>query len=77
MCLNLYDCQSRASRYSYGLTYLRTSEIKNQKCTIYLQKPKRKEFKHNTTENHQTTKGKQKATERNKEELQNQLENKG
>ena len=52
MCLNLYDYQLKASRYSYGLTYLKTRVTTHQKDTIDSQKPKRKELKHNTKENH-------------------------
>ena len=47
----------------------------NQKHVIGLQKPKIRQLKHNTKENHQTTKGKPEI-ERNKDEIQNQLENK-
>ena len=75
MCLSLYDYQSKASRYSNGLTYLKNRVTRNQKYTIDSQKPKSKEHKHNTKENHQTTKGKTKR-KRNKEDIQNQLENK-
>ena len=49
----------------------------NQKHTIDSQKPKRREHKYNTKENHQATKGKtKKQTERNTEDIQHQLENK-
>ena len=58
MCLSLYNYQSKASRYSYGLTYLKTRVTTNQKHKTDSQKPKRKEIKHNTKENHQTTKAK-------------------
>ena len=60
MCLSLYDYLSKASRYSNGLTHLKTRVTTNQKHATDSQKPKRKEFKHNTNENHQTTKGKTK-----------------
>ena len=63
MCLNLHDYQSKASRYSSGLKYLKTRVTTNQKHTTDSQKPKRKELKHNTKENHQTTKGKPKRKE--------------
>ena len=46
MCLNLYDYQSKASRYSYGSTYLKTRVTTNQNYTIDSQKPKTKELKH-------------------------------
>ena len=38
MCLKLYDYQSKASRYSYWLTYLKTRVTTNQKLTIDSQK---------------------------------------
>ena len=60
MCLSLYDYQSKASRYRMGLTYLKNRIATNQKHTIDSQKPKRREHKCNTKENHQTTKGKMK-----------------
>ena len=60
MCLRLYDYQSKASRYNSGLTYLKNRVTTNQKHTIDSQKPKRREHKQNTKENHQTTKGKTK-----------------
>ena len=60
MCLNLNDYLFKASRYSYGSTYLNCMVTTNQKYTIYSQKPKREELKHTTKENHQTTKGKPK-----------------
>ena len=60
MCLNLYDYQFKASRYSHGSTYLKTRVTTNQKHTTDSQKAKRKEFKHTERENHQTTKGKTK-----------------
>ena len=34
MCLNIYDYQSKASRFSSGLTYLKTRVTENQKRTI-------------------------------------------
>ena len=40
MCLSLYDYQSKASRYSYGLTYLKTRVTTNQKHTTDSQKQK-------------------------------------
>ena len=60
MCLSLYDNQSKTSRYSNGITYLKTRVTTNQKHTIDSQKIKRRELKHNTKENHHTTKGKTK-----------------
>ena len=64
MCLSLYDYQSRASRCSNELTSLKNSVTTNQKHTIGSQKPKRRELKHSTKENHQTTKGKKKGTKK-------------
>ena len=58
MCLNLYYYQSKASRYSYGLKYLKTRVTTNQKHTVDSPKPKRKKLKYNTKENHQTIKAK-------------------
>ena len=52
--LSLYNYQSKASRYSYGLIHLKTRVSTNQKHTIDSQK--NKEIKHNTKEklsNHQ------------------------
>ena len=43
MCLSSYDYQSKASRYSYGLTYLKIRVITNQKHTIDSKKQKQKE----------------------------------
>ena len=76
ICLSLqkYDYQSKASRYRKGLTYLKKRATTNKKHTIDTKKPKRREHKHNTKENHQTTKGKTEK-ERDKE-IQNQWENK-
>ena len=45
MYLNLKDYQFKASRYSYGSTYLNYTVATNQKDTIDLQKPIR-EHKH-------------------------------
>ena len=60
MCLSFYDYQFKASRYSYGLTYLKTRVTTNRKHAVYSQKPNRKELKNDTKENHQATKGKTK-----------------
>ena len=59
-CFNLYDYQSKASRYSYGLTYMKTRITTNQKHIFTKKKKERKELKHNRKENHQTAKGKTK-----------------
>ena len=66
MCLSLYDYQSKASRCSYRLTYLKTRVTTNQKHTTDSQKPKRKELKHNAQENHEITKGKMKGRRKKK-----------
>ena len=58
MCLNLYDYQFKASRYSNVSIYLNSMVITNQKHTTDSQKTKN--LKHTTKENHQTTKGKTK-----------------
>ena len=60
MCLNLYDYQSKASRYSYRSTYLKTRITTNQRQTIDSQKSEGKEEKHITKGNNQSTKGKTK-----------------
>ena len=48
MYLSLYDYQSKASRYTKGLTYLKNRVTTNQKHTIDSQKPKEREYKYNT-----------------------------
>ena len=68
MCLHLYNYLSKASRYSYRLTHLKTRVITNKKYIINSQNPKRNELKHNTKENHEITNWKKK--------LQKQPENK-
>ena len=44
---NVFD-QSKANRYSNGLTYLKSRVTIKQKHAIDSQKPKRTEHKHNT-----------------------------
>ena len=66
MCLKSHDYWSMGNRYSYASTYLKTRITTNQKHTVDLQKPKRKEFKDYKDENHQTTKGKTKKEEMKK-----------
>ena len=56
MCLNLYDYQSKASRYSKELTHLKNRATTNQNQTIHLQKPKRRGHKHKIKGNHLTKK---------------------
>ena len=64
----------KASRYRKGLTYLKNRVTTNQKHTIDSQKPKEKSM---STIQEKTIKlQKEKEKERNKEEIQNQLENK-
>ena len=58
-----YNYQSKASRYGRGLAYMKHRVTTNQKHIIDLQKPKRREYKHNAKENHQTPKGKRKRKE--------------
>ena len=55
MWLNLNNYQFKASRYSYGSTYLNSMVTTSQKYTIDSQKPKRKELKQTTKENYKTT----------------------
>ena len=57
MCWNLYNCQFKASGYNHGSTYLKTRLTTNQTHTTDSQKPKKKELKHTTKENHQVTMG--------------------
>ena len=40
MCLNFYDYQPKASRYRYGLTYMKTRVSTNQKHTLTKNKKK-------------------------------------
>ena len=44
--LSLYDYQTKAGRYSKGLTYLKNRETTNQNQTIYSQKLKGGRRKH-------------------------------
>ena len=60
MCLSLYYYQSKASRYINGPTHLKMRVTTNQKHKIDSQKSRRREVKHNSKENHQTTGGKTK-----------------
>ena len=64
---DLNDYQLKASRYSYGSTYLKTRVTTNKKYTIDSQKLVRKELKHTIKENNQTTK------EKSKEEMNKEL----
>ena len=73
MCLSHTTTSLRQADIGRGLAYMKHRVTTNQKHIIDLQKPKRREYKHNAKENQQITKGKRK---RNKEEIQNQLENK-
>ena len=63
MCLSLHDYQSKGSRYSNGLTYLKNRITTNQKHSIHSEKRKRRKHMHNAKENHQITKGKRKEQE--------------
>ena len=63
MCLNLNDYQFKASRYSYRSTYMNIMVTTNQKSKIDIKKPKRKEHKHTSKANHQTTR--EKKTKKN------------
>ena len=75
MCLSLYDYHSKASIYSYGLANLKTRVTTNQKHTIdsLNQKERDSSIIQKKSIKSQKEKGKE---ERNKEEIQNQLENK-
>ena len=52
MYLNLNDYLFKSSRYNYGSIYVKPTVATNQKPTADAQKPKRKEFKNTTKENH-------------------------
>ena len=60
MCLNLYDYQSKASRYGKGLTYFKNRATQS-KTRVDSQKTKRREQKHKI-------KGKNPPTERKRME---------
>ena len=75
MCLNLYDYLSKARRYSNGLTYLKIRVTTNQKHTIHYKKQKEKNSRIIQNKTVKPQKEKQKE-ERNKKQIQNQLENK-
>ena len=62
---NLNDYQFKISRYSYKSTYMNSIVTTKQKPTIDTQKLERKEPKHNTKENDQTTR---EETKRRKEQ---------
>ena len=70
MCMNLNDYQFKTSRHNYGSTYINPMITTNQKPTIDTQKPKRKEPKDTTKENHQTIREEKKKKTINREELQ-------
>ena len=52
MCLRLYDCQAKASRYKKGLIHLKNRATTNQNQTLHSQKLKRKVHKHKINGNH-------------------------
>ena len=56
MCLSLYDCQAKASRYRTGLTCLKNRATINQNQILHSQKLKRKVLKHKINGNHPTQK---------------------
>ena len=56
MCLNLYDCQAKASRCRKGFTYLKNNATTNQNQTLHSQKLKRKVLQHKINGNHPTKK---------------------
>ena len=71
MCLRLYDCQAKASRYKRGLTYLKNRAATNQNQTLQSQKLKSKEHKHKISGNHPTKKRKEQR--RNMESTKNKV----
>ena len=52
MCSSLHHHQAKASRYTKGLTYLKSSATTNQNRTLRSQKLKRKVLKHKINGNH-------------------------
>ena len=74
--MNLYDYWSKASRYGYGLTYLKTRVTTNQKHIVGITKTKEKGTEAYYKRKPSNYKRKNKKEEKNKEEIQNQLENK-
>ena len=54
VCLSLYDCQAKASRYKKGFTYLKNRATTNQNQILHSQKLKRKGHKHQIKGNHPT-----------------------
>ena len=52
--LNWTDYQFKSSRYNYKSTYAKPTVATYQKCRADTQKPKRKESKNTTKENHQS-----------------------
>ena len=66
MFLNLYNYQSKASRYSNGLIYLKNRVTPNQKHNG--RSMKTGEFKHESKENHQNH---QRKTKRKRKEQRN------
>ena len=63
MCLSHTTTSLRQADIGRGLAYMKHRVTTNQKHIIDLQKPKRREYKHNAKENHQTPKGKRKRKE--------------
>ena len=59
MCLSLYDCQLKASRYRKGLTYLKNRSTTNQNQTLCSQKLKGRVLKHKINGNRPTKKRKE------------------
>ena len=75
MCLKLNDYQFKTSRYSYRSTYMNSVLTTDQKSAAGTQDLERKEHKHTTEENHQTTKEETKRR-KNREQIQKQPETK-
>ena len=73
MCSKLNDYQFKKSRYSYWFMYTNVITTNPTPAIKNMQKPERKEYKHNTKENHQLKKkrpkvgGKQENYENNQE----------
>ena len=76
MCLNLNDYQFKTSRYRYGSRYMNPMVTTNKKPAIDTQNLERKENKHSTKADNQTTREEIKRRRNEQRRTQKQLENK-
>ena len=74
MCLNLSNCQLKINYCNVGCLYVDLMVTTVQNPVIDAPKIKRKEYKHNTKENHQVRREKR-MRRRNREEQHEQSEN--